>query len=229
MRSPLLLAVLSTGCLTPPADPPAPPAAARAMPLDRETPAALDGRDTFALAGRRDERFVSVLETAHVAVAVRADGALVDLDGSGAAALARDVLPELRASVDGRVVAFAVRTADAVADVTVLSQGHVVRLTEGRPAVVLAVSPDGTEVAFLAATGGLPAVWTVAVAGGAPRQLTNVGVVRDPARRGRPPVGFVPPPERAAAVSWVDGVITYGAAGGRVRIDAANGTVLETP
>ncbi len=226
MRSPLLLALLSTGCLNRPVDPPAPPAAARVLPLDREAAAALDGRDTFALAGRPDERFVSVLETAHVAAAVRADGALVDLTGS--TTLARDVLPELRASADGRVVAFAVRTADAVADVTVLSGGRVVRLTEGLPAVVLAVSPDGTEVAFLAATGGLPAVWTVAVAGGAPRQLTNVGVVRDPAR-GRPPVGFVSPPERAAGVSWVDGEITYGAAGGRVRIDAASGTVVETP
>ena len=43
------------------------------------------------------------------------DGKLVDLSRVTPATVAHDVLPELRASADGRVVAFAVRAADAVA------------------------------------------------------------------------------------------------------------------
>jgi hypothetical protein len=232
MRAFVLLALSSAGCLTSSADPPTPPTATRAVPLHRAAPAALDGRETFALSGRGDTRFVTVIETPHLTAAVQDDGTLVDLAGpvgAAPAALARDVLPELRASADGRVVAFAVRSADAVADVHILSDGRLQRLTEGLPAIVLAVSPHGDEVAFLAASGGVPALWAVPVAGGAPQQLTNVGVTRDAARPGRAPEGFVPPPQRAADVSWVDGVIAYAVSGGRFRIDARSGEVLERP
>lgn len=225
MRAALPLALLVTGCVTQAPDAPAPPAAAHATPLDRARPTALDGRETFALAGQGAARFVAMVETARATLAVAQDGALVDLARPGAP-VARDVLPELRASDDGRVVAFSVRSADAVADVHVVHDGRVRRLTEGLPAVVLAVSPAGDEVAFLAAAGGLPALWTVPVAGGAPRQLTNVDLVRTV---GRAPDGFVPPPMRAADVRWERGALAWDAADGTWRIDARTGAVLERP
>lgn len=229
MRTWALVALWSTGCLTSSGDSPAPPTAARAVPLGHTAPAALDGRETFALSGLGDARFVTFLETPHLTAAVQDDGTLVDLRRLTPAVVAHDVLPELAASVDGRVVAFAVRAADAVADVHVLADGRLRRLTEGLPAVVLAVSPRGDEVAFLAASSGLPALWVVPVAGGAPRQLTNVGVTRDAARPGRAPEGFVAPPRRAADVSWIDDTIAYEGSGGRLVIDARTGEVLERP
>lgn len=215
--------LLLAGCVTPNEEAPS----SHIVPLDRAPSAALDGRPTFALAGRGDARYVSVIETSRATLAVGDDGTLVDLGGREPRAIARDVMPELAASADGRVIAFAVRTADAVADVQVLDGGRVRRLTEGLPAVVVAVSPRGDEVAFLAAATGLPALWTVTVAGdAAPRQLTNADLVRVP---GRAPVGFVPPPIRASGVTWSDGGIAWEAGDGRWRLDPVTGEVLERP
>lgn len=222
----LVLAAASTGCTVAPPEPPSPPAPARAEPVDRVAPAALDGRETFALAGRGAARWVSVVETPRATLAVADDGTLVDLGSAGQRPLAHDVLPEVRASLDGRVVAWSVRTADAIADVHVQIDGATRRLTRGQGAVVVAVSPDGRDVAFLASSGGLPALFRVAVSGGPPRQLTNVDL---PPARGRAPEGFVPPPMRATDVAWVGDTIAWGAADGAWRIDARTGEVRRRP
>ena len=100
------------------------------------------------------------------------------------------------------------------------------QLTDGLPAVVLAVSPRGDRVAFLAASAGLPALWTVATDGGSPQQLTNVDLPRP---KGRAPEGFVPPPLRASDVWWLGDAIAFDAADGTWRIDSRSGEVLERP
>lgn len=69
-------------------------------------------------------------------------------------------------------------------------------LTEGRPDR-LALAPDGATLVYVAGTTGITSVWSIPTVGGAPRQLTNVGVTR-PGVPGTPPIGFVPPPERVA-------------------------------
>jgi len=56
----------------------------------------------------------------------------------------------------------------------------------------VALSPDGTVVAMVAAVHGLPAVWVMGFDGRDPRQLTNVGLHEY--LPGEPP-GFVPPPD----------------------------------
>jgi len=63
---------------------------------------------------------------------------------------------------------------------------------EGTPDLP-AISPDGGRVAFVASAAGIASVWTVAFDGGAPVQLTNVGLRAD--GKGRP-AGFVPIPLR---------------------------------
>ena len=63
---------------------------------------------------------------------------------------------------------------------------------EGTPDLV-AISPDGRYVAFVAGAQGIAAVWVVPFDGGSPIQLTNVGLRAD--GKGRPE-GFVPIPLR---------------------------------
>ncbi|MDP2313651.1 MAG: hypothetical protein Q8P41_12145 [Pseudomonadota bacterium] len=64
-------------------------------------------------------------------------------------------------------------------------------LEEGRPDR-LALAPDGTTLAYVAGTSGIASVWVVPVAGGRPRQLTNVNLASTP---GRAPADFVHPPD----------------------------------
>ncbi|MES2644065.1 MAG: hypothetical protein V4850_31555 [Myxococcota bacterium] len=65
-------------------------------------------------------------------------------------------------------------------------------LTTGRPDR-LALSPDGATLVYVGGHSGIASVWAVPTVAGAPRQLTNVGVLPTP---GGAPEGFVPPPER---------------------------------
>lgn len=66
----------------------------------------------------------------------------------------------------------------------------------GRPDRV-ALSPDGSTVAFVWGRTGIASVYTVPADGSAPPvQRTNVGIEAQPRRPGQPPPGFVPPPGR---------------------------------
>jgi hypothetical protein len=58
----------------------------------------------------------------------------------------------------------------------------------------VAISKDGRNVAFVAGADGLVALWVVPFDGGAPVQLTNLGLRSD--RTGLP-AGFVPVPHRS--------------------------------
>lgn len=100
-------------------------------------------------------------------------------------------------SVDGVVVARGVHAEPAVsgANLAWASEAGIVvneRLrVPGVRADRLALSPDGAQLAYVAPANGLSSVWIVATEGGAPRQLTNVGL--SPAKRGAPE-GWVAPP-----------------------------------
>ena len=66
-------------------------------------------------------------------------------------------------------------------------------LTDAGNPDLVAISKDGSRVAFVAGANGIAAVWVVPFDGGAPLQLTNV----DLRRVGKgPPEGFVPIPFR---------------------------------
>lgn len=65
-------------------------------------------------------------------------------------------------------------------------------VAEGTPDRV-AISPDGSKIAYVAPAYGIASIWIIPFEGGNPLQLTNVGVRRDGPGR---PDGFVPPPHR---------------------------------
>lgn len=60
----------------------------------------------------------------------------------------------------------------------------------------VSLAADGARVAFVSGKSGLASLWAVPFVGGAPVQLTNGGVEKQPRAPGLPPFGFVPPPHR---------------------------------
>lgn len=72
------------------------------------------------------------------------------------------------------------------------------------------IAPDGSSVAYVASLDGMPAVWVVPFDGGAPRPLTNEGLVRVP---GEAPQGFVPPPVEASIAFDADELVWFSSAG----------------
>jgi hypothetical protein len=65
--------------------------------------------------------------------------------------------------------------------------------SEGCPDRV-AIDPAGDRVAYASGRTGIAALYLVDFVGGAPRQLTNVGLEDRPPTPGAAPEGFVPPP-----------------------------------
>ena len=88
--------------------------------------------------------------------------------------------------------------------------GHLVQVTNLPGAEELeVVSPDGTWVAFVSGTTGLASVWAQPLPTGAvpepiPIQVTNVGLERVRRTLGQPPEGFIPVPDRANGLRWID-------------------------
>jgi hypothetical protein len=84
-----------------------------------------------------------------------------------------------------------------------------------------AVSPDGAWVAFVGGDTGIASVWAAPIprAGeppATPMQLTNVDLHKAPREVGKPPAGFVPPPDRGVlrwkddrTVAWTAGGVEY--------------------
>ncbi len=68
--------------------------------------------------------------------------------------------------------------------------GERVLVSEGTPDRPV-LSADGSQVAFVWGKSGYASIWTVPFSGGAPTQVTNVGLEHTPGRR---PDGFVPVP-----------------------------------
>lgn len=79
------------------------------------------------------------------------------------------------------------------------------------------LSPDGRWVAFVYAPAGTAAVGVVPFEGGAPIQLTNVGVERRKHAPGAPPEGFVPVPADASFV-FVGGRLEWAGPDGPVSV-----------
>jgi dipeptidyl aminopeptidase/acylaminoacyl peptidase len=117
----------------------------------------------------------------------------------GAGAVARGVVGRPAVSADGSRFAF-VRESSRELRTEILavelSDGawSAPRLLadEGTPDLV-SISPDGRLVAFVAGAGGIASVFVVPFDGGAPVQLTNVGLRREGEG---PPPAFVPIPLR---------------------------------
>lgn len=135
-------------------------------------------------------------------VRVADGGALALIGPDGADEVAPDALREVAFSPDGRRLVFARGWGDTdlwVVDVP--PQGPPERLTdhpgpEDRPLF----DPDGARLAYVSGASGIASVWILDLAApDAPRQLTNVGVEQRPRAPGRPPEGFVPPPD---GVRW---------------------------
>ena len=146
--------------------------------LPTETDLPYGGAGAWTLGGVR----LTLAETT-----LRADGEVVLERVYHAPLAGADVLwvPADRDVEDGGI--HAVTVADGQVRVTTLVAG-------GRPDR-LVLAPDGATLLYVAGHTGLTSVWAVPVAGGQPRQLTNVGLEKPV---GRAPEGFVPPWERAA-------------------------------
>jgi len=77
-----------------------------------------------------------------------------------------------------------------------------------------AIAPDGQQIAWVASVDGLPAVFVAPFDGGAPTQLTNVGLSPGV---GGPPNGFVEPPH-GDPLRFEGGALAWDAPGGAVRV-----------
>lgn len=106
-------------------------------------------------------------------------------------------------------------------DVVLPIDGALVQITSLPGAEELeVVSPDGRWVAFVSGTTGIASVWTVRMPSAAdpkptPVQLTNVGLESIERAPGQPPAGFVPVPETAKGLRWLDAHTIGWSAGGR--------------
>ena len=105
-------------------------------------------------------------------------------------------------------------------DVVLPVDGRLVQVTNLPGAEELeVVSPDGAWVAFVSGTTGIASVWAVPMPTAedprpTPIQLTNVGLQDAKRVPGMPPEGFVPVPESANGLSFVDArTVTWTAAG----------------
>ena len=177
------VAVAALGCAVP--DPPG-DAPAATLPPEVSVRPASSGR--WALAGG-------------ATLLLARDGAL-RITGPGVElTLAADTLALPAIGRDGRRVAFALRRADGFATAVATA-----RFADGSwrgPRVIVdgpgtpdrvALSADGSRIAYVDAADGVAALWIVPFDGGAATQLTNRALVRDGPG---PPVGFVPVPDRA--------------------------------
>jgi len=118
---------------------------------------------------------------------------------SGATKVAEGVIGLPALSADGARFAFArEKTGEFGTEILAVARVDGVWSTpralarDGTPDLV-AISEDGRDVAYVAGADGIAAVWIVPFEGGAPVQLTNVGLHRE--GKG-PPAGFVPIPYR---------------------------------
>ncbi len=95
-------------------------------------------------------------------------------------------------------------------DIVLPVDGELVQVTSLPGAEELEVrSPDGAWVAFVSGTTGWAAVWAVPMPTAAnpkptPVQLTNRGLEDLPRTPGKAPPGFVPVPDSAKGLRWVD-------------------------
>jgi hypothetical protein len=128
-----------------------------------------------------------------------ADGRLELRRPDDAITLAEETLELPAISADGARVAFAFRKPREVGTAVAVAAfedgewtGPRVLVARGTPDRV-AISPDGRRVAYVAAAGGIAAVWIAPFDGGEPVQLTNLGVREDGPGE---PEGFVPVPHR---------------------------------
>jgi Tol biopolymer transport system component len=86
-----------------------------------------------------------------------------------------------------------------------------------------AFSPDGTRIAFFSDASSVPAVWIAPVSGSWRRQMTNLGMRREP---GRKPEGYLAPPLRGA-LAWTSSGIEYDSRDGAVLIGPGGGVTLD--
>ncbi len=106
-------------------------------------------------------------------------------------------------------------------DVVLPVDGVLVQVTDLAGAEELEVlSPDRTWVGFVSGHTGIASVWAAPMptAGGvrqAPIQLTNVGLESVPRTPGQAPEGFVPVPETAHGLRWLDDQTLGWSAGGQ--------------
>lgn len=161
--------------------------------LPPETDLPYGGTGTWALGGVT----ITLADTT-----LRADGDVVLEHVYHAPLAGPDVLwvPADRGVEDGGI--HAVTVVDGQVRVTTLVRG-------GRPDR-LVLAPDGATLLYVAGHTGLTSVWAVPIAGGQPRQITNVGLEKPV---GRAPEGFVPPWERGPP-SFAGDRVTWQVRGG---------------
>lgn len=78
-------------------------------------------------------------------------------------------------------------------------------------------SPDGARLGFFSGRSGVVSLYVLDRASGAVTQVTNVGVETRRREPGRPPEGFVPPPD-AGTLRWDAEGLSWTASGQPVRV-----------
>jgi TolB protein len=171
--------------------------------------------------------FKEALQLGGALALVNAEGALtLRLPGAVERTLATGVKGELSAAPNGGLLFTADDVNQGSGETAVL-----VAASDGALAVLAdaegiddrgSVSPDGATVVFVSGRTGVASLFRTTLAGVAPVQLTNLGlelqsapVNEEESAEDLAPVGFVPPPVAADALSWVSAdVVRYDAGGG---------------
>lgn len=157
-----------------------------------------------------------------LAVIDRADElVLVNLRDGGARRLDSGVFPGFAFSNDGRMMAYAKGDAPMLdAHLIDLRTGSIRRLTHiQRPTWGFAFDPGDRTLAFVYSPLGFPSIYTLAIDGGRPAAMTNVGVTSGAG------VALAPFPDGRKPPIWVHGLLVFESSKGAHAV-GRDGTVV---
>ncbi len=132
--------------------------------------------------------------------------------------IGNEVLPEIAFSGDSKKLVFAQEREGGDIDLMVIS---IPPEGDARPAIEWAgtedrplFSPDGSHLAFVSGRTGIASLYVLDLrySEQEPLQMTNVGLEEVERPAGRPPEGFVPPPERDS-MTWEGNILTWRSGG----------------
>ena len=140
------------------------------------------------------------------------DGTLTALD--------QGVLPDLVFSPTGDRLAYERNGPETTLVLTSIPPDGQIHMLDDRPCAKdrPTFSEDGRRIAYVAGCTGIASIWVLELDAprlgttGSPTQVTNVGLENLPRTPGKPPTGFVPPPE-GRSLRWTSTGLAWSAQG----------------